>query len=47
MRCVSAPVGTGASSLVVSLSAPKDRFAANREAYIAAALEIGAGGLSR
>lgn len=47
VRCVSAPVGSGASSLVVSLSAPSERFAANREAYIAAALEIGAGGLAR
>jgi DNA-binding IclR family transcriptional regulator len=47
VRCVSAPVGSGAASLVVSLSAPSERFAANREAYITAALEIGAGGLAR
>jgi IclR family acetate operon transcriptional repressor len=47
VSCVSAPVGTGASSLVVSLSAPSERFAANRESYISAAREIGAGGLAR
>jgi hypothetical protein len=32
---------------VVSLSAPSERFAANREAYIAAALDVGATGLAR
>jgi IclR family transcriptional regulator, acetate operon repressor len=46
VACVAAPIGTGASSLAVALSAPRDRFEANREAYIAAALEIGASGLA-
>jgi len=44
VACVAAPIGPGASSLVVVLSAPRDRFEAQREAYIAAARDVGAGG---
>jgi IclR family acetate operon transcriptional repressor len=46
VSCLSAPVGNDTSSLVVSLSAPTERFAAHRDTYVAAALEIGAGGLA-
>jgi DNA-binding IclR family transcriptional regulator len=45
VACVAAPIGTGASSLVVVLSAPRERFDAEREAYIAAALAVGAASL--
>ncbi len=47
VACVAAPIGPGASSLVVVLSAPRDRFDANRDAYIAAAQDVGAGGAIR
>ncbi len=45
--CVAAPIGSGDSSLAIVLSSPRDRFDANREAYIAAAVEVGAGGAAR
>ena len=44
VACVAAPIGRGAPSLVVVLSAPRERFDAHRDAYIAAALDVGAGG---
>ncbi len=43
VACVAAPIGPGASSLAVVLSAPRERFDANRDAYVAAALDVGAG----
>jgi IclR family transcriptional regulator, acetate operon repressor len=46
VACVAAPIGTGASSLAVALSAPRDRFEANRDAYVAAARDVGARGLA-
>jgi IclR family transcriptional regulator, acetate operon repressor len=45
VACVAAPIGTGASSLVVVLSAPLERFDAKRESYIAAAVAVGASSL--
>jgi IclR family transcriptional regulator, acetate operon repressor len=46
VACVAAPIGTGASALVIVLSAPLDRFDAQREAYVAAAVSVGAAGLA-